>query len=121
MLKGFIEQTKPLTDYEKTTLLPVMIQGLMGKQGKGKAVKNWIICKCLKKQGYKISEARVRKIINYIRINGMVLGLIATSEGYYIADSKAEIEDYIKSLKGREEAIRVVRESLEKQEGVIYG
>lgn len=121
MLNGFTEETKPLTDYEKDTLLPIMIQGLMDKQGKHKAVKNWYICKCLQVKGYKISEARVRKIINHIRVNGMVIGLIATSEGYYIADSIDELNSYISSLEGREDAIKAVRVSLEKQRDIMYG
>ena len=120
MLNGFTEETKPLTDYEKVTLLPIMIQGLMDKQGKHKAVKNWWICKCLKSKGYKITEARARKLINHIRINGMVIGLIATSDGYYIADSIDEINSYIISLKGREGAIKSVRVSLEKQRDIMY-
>jgi hypothetical protein len=45
----------------------------------------------------------------------MVKWLIATSKGYYIATSRQEMEDYIVSLRGREDAIRAVRESMEKQ------
>ncbi len=121
MLNGFTEETKPLTDYEKDTLLPIMIQGLMDKQGKQKAVKNWWICKCLQSKGYKITEARVRKLINHIRVSGMVIGLIATSEGYYIADSIDEVDSYISSLHGREDAIKSVRVSLERQRDIMYG
>lgn len=121
MISGFIDETQPLTDYEKEVLLPIMIQGLIGKQGKNLAVKNWWICKCLKEKGYKITEARVRKLINHIRINGMVIGLIATSDGYYIADSIDEVRSYISSLKGREEAIKAVRISLERQMNTMYG
>ena len=93
----------------------------MDKQGKHKAVKNWWICKCLKYKGYKITEARARKLINHIRINGMVIGLIATSDGYYIADSIDELNSYISSLQGREDAIKAVRVSLEKQRDIMYG
>ena len=45
----------------------------------------------------------------------MVIGLIATSEGYYIAETRKELEVYLKSLEGREGAIHAVRKSLEKQ------
>lgn len=120
MLSGFNEQTKPLTEYEKDTLLPLMIQGLMSKQGKKNAVTNSHICLMLKKQGYTISDARVRKLINHIRVNGMVIGLIASSDGYYRADTLEELDDYLGSLKGREAAIEAVRLSLEKQR-VLYG
>jgi len=121
MLNGFIEETKPLTEYEQNTLLPVMIQGLQAKYGRNNSVKNCQICNGLKHRGFKITEARVRKIINHIRVNSMVIGLIATSEGYYIAESKSEIDDYLQSLRGREAAIRAVRISLEKQRDIMYG
>ena len=101
MIQGFSEQTKPLTDYEDKVILPLIVQGLHGKVGKYKACK--------------IDSPRIRKIINHIRLSGMVIGLIATSEGYYIAETRKELEDYLRSLEGREGAIHAVRKSLEKQ------
>jgi hypothetical protein len=62
-----------------------------------------------------LDEARVRKIINHIRTNGLVRWLIATNKGYYIAETREEVEQYIESLRGREDAIRVVREAMENQ------
>lgn len=115
MIKGFIEQTKPLTAYERDTLLPIIIQGIQAKVGKEKAITNHEICKALRNQGHKISNPRLRKIINHIRTNNLVIGLIATSDGYYIAENKGELLTYLESLKGRENAIRVVRLSLENQ------
>lgn len=114
MLKGFKEQTEPLTDYERKTLVPILVQGLQTKVGKQSAVTNKYIVSKLKDR-YKITEARVRKIINYIRITGLVPCLIATSDGYYIAQSNDEIRDYESSLYGRENAIREVRLSLDRQ------
>ncbi len=114
MLKGFKEQTEPLTDYECKTLVPILVQGLQTKVGKQSAVTNKYIVSKLKDR-YKITEARVRKIINYIRITGLVPCLIATSDGYYIAQSNDEVRDYESSLYGRENAIREVRLSLDRQ------
>lgn len=121
MLNGFTDETRPLNEYELNTLLPVMIQGLIKKYGKDNAIKNYQICNALKSKGYKVDQARVRKLINHIRVNGMVIGLIATSDGYYIAETQDEIETYLQSLRGRENAIRSVRVSLEKQKEVMYG
>ncbi len=115
MIHGFDRQTEPLTDYERLTLLPVICRGLSNKVGEGKAITNAAITKAMKGAGYQLNEARVRKIINHIRTTGMVRWLIATSKGYYIATSRQEMEDYIGSLRGREDAIRAVRESMEKQ------
>lgn len=115
MIAGFSEQTKPLSSYESETLLPLIVQGLHSKVGKDKAITNQQICTALKNRGCKLDNARLRKIINHIRINNLVIGLIATSDGYYIAEDKKELEVYVGSLRGRENAIRVVRQSLENQ------
>lgn len=115
MLNGFQIQTEPLTEYERDTLLPVICRGLRNKIGEARAITNTAITKAMKGAGYQLTEARLRKIINHIRIHGLIKWLIATSKGYYIATSRQEMEDYIVSLRGREDAIRAVRESMEKQ------
>jgi hypothetical protein len=43
----------------------------------------------------------------------LVPGLIATSRGYYTAETIAEINEWIESLKARESAIRHIREVAE--------
>jgi hypothetical protein len=115
MIQGFNQQTEPLTDYERDTLLPVICRGLANKFGEKKAITSTTITRAMKGAGYQLTEARLRKIINHIRINGMIRWLIATSKGYYIATSVDEMRQYIESLRGRENAIRAVRESMEKQ------
>ena len=115
MINGFERETAPLTDYEKDTLLPLLVRGLSSKIGKNMAVSNKYIVSRLIKQGYKIDEARVRKIINHIRLKGLVPCLVATSAGYYIATDEEELREYIESLRGRESAIRAVREAIEEQ------
>ena len=115
MINGFQIQTEPLNDYEQNTLLPVICTGLRTKVGEARAITNSAITKAMKGAGYILNEARVRKIINHIRVNGLVKRLIATSKGYYIATSRQEMEQYIDSLRGREQAIRAVRESMEAQ------
>ncbi len=115
MINGFTTQTEPLSDYERDTLLPVICSGLRNKVGEARAITNTAITKAMKGAGYVLTEARLRKIINHIRTNGMLRWLIATSKGYYIATSRKEMERYIESLRGREQAIRAVRESMERQ------
>lgn len=117
MIQGFDTQTEPLNEYERDTLLPVICRGLMTKVGEKMAITNTAITKAMKGAGYQLTEARLRKIINHIRINGLVKWLIATSKGYYIATSPEEVRQYIGSLQGREQAIRAVRLSMEQQLG----
>ena len=115
MIQNFIKETSELTKYEAEVLLPIIAMCLQHHIGKDKAVTNRQICERMKKKGYDLTETRVRKIVNRIRTNNLVECLIATSRGYYVTHNKQELEDYIKSLKGREEAIRLVREALEQQ------
>lgn len=118
MLQGFELFTAPLSEYEQNVLLPIMVRSLRVKVGQALAVKNAYICERLKEQGYEVNDARIRKLINYIRVNGLVPRLIATSRGYYVSNDRKELQDYIKSLKGREDAIREVRLAIEKQIGL---
>ena len=120
MIKGFSEQTSPMTEYETTVLLPVILQGLKDKQGKRNAVTNTYLVGRLKKAGFSINDARLRKVINHIRTNDLLPGLIATSEGYFLAQSAQELMDYEDSLRGREEAIREVRMAIARQRRILY-
>lgn len=115
MIQNFIRETTELTKYEAEVLLPIIALCLQHHIGKDKAVTNRQICERMKKRGYDLTETRVRKIVNRIRTNNLVECLIATSRGYYVTHDQKELENYIKSLKGREEAIRLVREALEQQ------
>ena len=119
MIKGFSNETSPLNDYELRVLLPVILAGLKNKQGKRNAVTNNYIIGHLR-QSYKVDAPRLRKIINHIRTNDMLPGLIATSEGYYLATSEQELMDYEDSLRGREEAIKAVRLSIARQRRILY-
>ena len=120
MIKGFSNETSPLNDYELRVLLPVILAGLKDKQGKRNAVTNGYIIRRLKQHGYKIDAARLRKIINHIRTNDLLPGLIATSEGYFLAEYEQELMDYEDSLRGREEAIKAVRLAIARQRRMLY-
>lgn len=119
MIRNFDNETAPLTGYETWVLLPRLISGLKTKQGRRSAVTNKYIVSRLK-GSFKISEARVRKIINHIRTNDLIPGLIATSDGYFIAEAESELLEYEESLKGREDAIREVRQSIARQRRILY-
>lgn len=115
MITNFEEITHELTPTEME-LIPIFVSGLQTKIGKGNVVKNAEIISRLKKGlGITVSEARVRKIINYIRTSNLVPLLVATSSGYYVATDKEDVDRYIESLEQREREIRRVRESLKQQ------
>lgn len=113
MIKGFNSETAPLTEYEENVLLPLVLRGL-------NAVTNRTIVQRLNIAGYTVTEPRIRKLINHIRMTDLLPGLIATSGGYFLATSEAELLDYEQSLIGREDAIKQVRLAIARQRRILY-
>lgn len=106
MLHGFEKQTEALNEYEMNVLLPVFVQGLSTKIGPQKAVTNSYMIKALKEAGYKkLSEPRVRKIINYIRAQGLIHNLVASSKGYWIENDLNERRKYVQMVEDRAKAM----------------
>lgn len=120
MIKGFEEQTQPLTDYERETLLPLIRLGLSTKIGKANCIASSTIIRKMNAAGYKLDGPRLRKIINHIRSNDMLSGLVSTSKGYYVATNAREIDEYISSLYGRANAIQDIINALTRQRNLQY-
>ena len=120
MIKGFNSETAPLTEYEESVILPIVLRGLRNKVGKANAVTNRTIVQRLNVAGHTTTEPRIRKIINHIRMTDLLPGLIATSGGYFLATSEAEVLDYEQSLLGREDAIKQVRLAIARQRRILY-
>lgn len=114
MIIGFTTETEPLNDDEQK-LLPQFVNGLRTKIGKEKAITNKEIRAKFKERGISIPDARVRKIINHIRIKGLVELLCASSKGYYVAKNDKEINEYMVGLKSRIEAQKLVLNKLVEQ------
>jgi hypothetical protein len=104
MITNFEIETAPLTEDEKL-YIPIIIKGLSTKS-KDKAIKSDAIVKALnEKYTYcKMTGARLRKITNFIRSEG-ILPIIATSNGYYVSYDEEEIKSQIVSLLDRAQAI----------------
>lgn len=114
MIKGFDNETAPLTDYERKTILPI-IAGWLRHTNKERPVINKTATKWLKDRKYLISEPRFRKVVSAIRLEGIVENVIATSKGYYVTDDPAEVADYVSSLRERASAINAVADALTSQ------
>ena len=115
MIKGFEDITTPLTQRDKTEVVPLVARELEWRVGKGLALTNRELRARMVARGYHIADAKVREIINYIRREAIVERVVASAEGYYIAGSARELADYCDSLREREAAIRAVRQALESQ------
>lgn len=112
-LPGFEKETADLSSYERFTLVPLFIRGFKNKYGEENAVSNKQIVANLKRGNYKINDSRVRKIVSYIRDEGLIPGLVASSKGYYVSRSETDIFRWIQSLEGRETKIRMIRKRAE--------
>ena len=106
---------RALSNYEQNVLLPILMKGLEMKRGKTNAVTVKQMTRAMRKHGLKIGERSVFELIHHIRTNDLIVGLMATSAGYYITDNEQELINYEDVLLSREAAIRRVRMSIERQ------
>lgn len=110
MINGFEEETGTLTD-EEVKLIPLFIQGLVNRYSDDPVTGAEITNRLLDRKGIYVTGARVRKIINHIRINRLLVNLIASSRGYYIERDEAKLKAYVESLVQRASAIMNVAKS----------
>ena len=112
MIQGFEEQTFELTKIEigyARTLAKALI--LQYNSAKGVFINNKKIADIIYKiEGERPSPARIRKIIQWLRINQHPTGyvIVSSSKGYKLSSDKQEIEQLIDSLNARANAIRNV-------------
>ena len=117
MITNFEEVTNELTN-EEMELIPMAIHGFR-QYKKNNPIKAELIVKrmneYLESKGIKtrLTQPRLRKMVNYIRTNGLI-PLIATSQGYFTSDNPTDIMDQIKSLTERANSIQRCAEGLKK-------
>ena len=97
MITNFETITQELTDKELELMHTLIV--LLNSYTKENPVKAPVLCDYIS-----VKEPRLRKMVNYIRSNGL-LPLIATSKGYYVSRDRTEIEAQIESLKQRARSI----------------
>jgi hypothetical protein len=113
VLTGFEKHTAPLTEKELSFLLPKFLAGFEKRIGKDNAVTSTAIVESFKNRfNYKLSDVTIRKIVNHIRNNNLLPGLVACSSGYYVTNNPREVEDYIKSLASRENEINRIKKGM---------
>lgn len=107
MLPGFEDETHDLTDAE-LKLVAAFATSFKKYVGPENTITSFQIIERFASKGKKMSGARVRKIISYIRTEGLVPGLMATSNGYYITTDPLEHRKWIESMMGRVTKIGMV-------------
>lgn len=110
MVTGFEEITVELSEEEIELAYKVAI-GFSFRKGKEKAITNSEIVKSMKAKGYKVNDTRIRKIIQYIRVNYLVRNLVASSKGYYVETDPREIAKYKQSLRERIQSMEITLRS----------
>lgn len=108
MLYGFEEETAELDEYENTVLLPKILAGLGTKRGANMAVTNKQMREGMAARGYPLGDARVRKIVNYIRRKRLLPYLCASSKGYWVEPDVERYMKWIGSVVGRINAMQEV-------------
>jgi hypothetical protein len=111
MITNFENITEGLTHEENTIVLPKVIELLKWRKGKENAVTNRKLVNLLTAMGHDVCEPRIRKIINQIRLKGLVRNLLATSKGYYVTNDEKEIRNYVMSLHERASAINAIADT----------
>jgi len=112
MITNFETITHELTAQELLLITP--IANAFKKYTKSNPIKAPdIIAKFNNSQMFhvKLTEPRLRKIVNYIRTKS-IIPLIATSNGYYVTYDSDEIISQIESLKERARSINQCAEGL---------
>lgn len=120
MKKELKKQSCRLSVYEQNVLLPILIKGLEMKAGKANAVTNKQIVQSLTGHGLKINYRCVCRLINHIRTNDLVEGLVASSFGYYVTNCERELLNYEDRLLSREKSIKQVRMSMQRQRRTMF-
>jgi hypothetical protein len=91
-------QETELTQQEINTIVPIIIKGLSNKIGSENAVNKTRIKNRLNSLNIQISETKIKSIINYIRVNKLIVNLIADNKGYYVSNDQQEINKFRQSL-----------------------
>jgi hypothetical protein len=109
MLQSFKEQTREISDHEEAVLVPLIINELKTRTGRSKAIKNAeLIALCYNAGNTnKIQPARLRKMIEHIRQNNLLPGVVGHASGYYVAQTPEELKEWIETMIGRRNAIKL--------------
>ena len=85
------------------------------KAAKGKITNNDLRAFMMQKHQIHLSQIQMRRIINYIRTEGIIKNLAADWEGYWIEKDTLKVMKYIKSLELRAKSIMNVATKMRKQ------
>lgn len=110
MVTGFEHITIELNQ-EEIVIAHKIASAFSFRKGKEKAITNAQIVKAMQAKSYKVNDTRIRKIIQYIRVNYLVKNLVASNKGYYVETNEKEIAKYKQSLRERIQSMEITLRS----------
>lgn len=116
MVENFEEYTKPMSE-DDFKLMEVVKRGLLPRRKINPILSKEIMAAVnprLAEYGVKskLSEARLRKIVNHLRVHSL-LCVMGNTKGYYVSDDPEEIASNIRSLHDRSRGIMAAAKGLE--------
>jgi arginine repressor len=108
MITGFEEYTIDVQESELRTV-NLIAKSISLRVGEENAITNSEIRKKLLERDIEVSDAKIRKFIQYIRVNKLCTMLCASKKGYYTASSE---EDWIKYRESFRERVRSMQFTL---------
>lgn len=121
MITGFEEETYNLTDRE-IYIAKKLADAINRDPKKHQRIKLDDISLQLENAfKEKFPKSRVGKIIQYIRAEGLVIGLCADNKGYYVYETKEDFLKMLKSLKDRLDSQIYTYKSMVKQFNSVFG
>lgn len=113
MLTLFEQITVEINSVEKEKILPIVITILEDKIGIENRITNAKMREQIEFQtGIKVHDSRLRKIIQYIRVNGLLDCVLGGGKGYWLAKDWHEVEQSVESQDQRINAQTVTRDSI---------
>lgn len=94
--------TEELTELEIKTLVPMLLD-ILSATNENNRFKNKQLCGWLKACGYDVTDVRIRKMVNYIRVMNIAKPkvLIGAQNGYFLTEHLTIVDDQIESMEGR--------------------
>lgn len=115
MIKTFEDFTIDLTPIQREQIVPRIIKYLQANcHGEHRAITSKQFVGRIHQGGFEINDVSLRRCIKFIQFNRMCKWIVATQNGFFFTQDRDVVEKQIQSLIERENAIRIVRESIQK-------
>ena len=106
-------ETKRMNDYEMDVLVPLVCDMLM--RADGLPLSSMAIAEEIRRTGHVASTRQVRRVINHIRVHGLIPCVASSPKGFFVASNESEMSECIGTLESLAEAIQEVIEALRAQ------